>query len=690
MKLARELIIAGLLALGLSAPAAAVRELQGQGQSGAHYVIAVPDGWEAGDALVLYQHGLNFSPDNDPGLGPLRDIALEQGYAIAASGFSSRGWALLRAVDENKELLEIFRRDVGDPGELVPFGGSMGGLIALKLTEDPELNPLIKGTLALCPPVAASRAWDSGLDVRLAYDTVCADIDNGQLKTGAEPYPWAYNLGDIPDDLDDLQFDPDVRSALLSVTICTGITLPQIIRTNGMRERLARLQRITGIEDERFLLTNIAYSTFVLSDVLRAPDKMDGRNPFGNIGAMYADANLDSRIRRVAAQPAARVEFNWHSDFRGDVGNAKVLSLHTSGDELVVPQHQHTLRLQLPEAQLLSAVVRESEPSHCGFSEAEGLVAWEALRRWKDGSPKPTVSQLQQGCLTVEGATAADCRFDPDYVPGSIDALVPPRAAPVTVDARFSGSWFDPARSGEGIALEVLDGGRAIVYFFTFSPAGGPTPQAWLIGDGKVVPGGIAFDTTYHRPSRPDGGPVSSEPTDWGRLFIGFSDCNSGELRWEGAPPWGRKTVPISRLTALKGLGCGDTVPAPAQASGSWFDPSRGGSGFHVEQFENDRFLVMYYGAPGSSDFVGWASGVGSGNLAAGATVDLATVTGPVFGDAFDPAAVVNHPAALNLQIRLGCSSGTATLTRAGEAPVALNLERLTANAGITPCTTTP
>lgn len=684
MKPVKGIVLAGLIALGLAGPAAAVRELHGQAASGAYYSIAVPDSWRAGDGLVLYQHGLNFAADVDPGLGPLRDIALQQGYAIAGSGFSSRGWALLRAVDENKELLEIFRRDVGNPGELVPFGGSMGGLIALKMAEDRELNPLIKGVLALCPPVAASRAWDSGLDVRLAYDVVCADVDHGDLKTGAEPYPWAYNLNDIPDDLDNLELDPDVRSALLSVTVCTGITLPQIIRTNGMRERLARLQRITGIQDERFLLTNIAYSTFVMSDLLRAPDKMGGRNPFGNIGAMYADADLDARIRRVAAQPAAAVEFNWHSDYRGDIGNARILSLHTSGDQLVIPQHQYVLRERTAPAQLVSAVVRETQPSHCGFSEREGLVAWEALQRWKGGGPKPSVAQLQQGCLST--AADGECRFDESYVPATFDSRVPPRAAPVSVDARFSGSWFDPARSGEGIALEILDGGRAIVYFFTFSPNGTQPRQAWLVGDGRIVPGGIAFDTVYHRPSRPDGGAVSPDPSDWGRLFIGFSDCNSGELRWEGPPGWGRKTVPLTRLTALEGLGCADSGSAPAQASGSWFDPSRGGSGFHVEQLDDNRFLVMYYGAPGSSDFVGWASGVAVGDLAAGATVSMATVGGTAFGDDFDPGAVVNQPDALSLRLQLGCNSGSATLTQAGATPTALNLQRLTTLNGVTPC----
>ncbi|TDR47684.1 hypothetical protein DFR29_102344 [Tahibacter aquaticus] len=684
MKLGMRSIFAGLAALLMALPAMAVRELQGQAPSGAYYSIAVPDGWKAGDGLVMYQHGLNFAADDDPGLGPLRDIALQQGFAIAGSGFTSRGWALLRAVDENKELLQIFRRDVGDPGELIPFGGSMGGLVALKMAEDTSLNPLIKGVLALCPPVAASRAWDSGLDVRLAYDTVCADVNNGRLKTGAEPYPWAYNLNDIPDDLDNLELDPDVRSALLSVTVCTGITLPQSIRTNGMRERLARLQRITGIQDEKFLLTNIAYSTFVLSDVLRAADKMDGRNPFGNIGAMYADADLDSRIRRVTPQPAARVEFNWQSDYRGDIGDIKVLSVHTSGDELVIPQHQYVLRQLTPANQLVSAVVRETAPSHCGFSEREGLVAWEALKRWKDGGAKPTVAQLQQGCLSVSGD--GECRFDDTYVPTSFDARVPPRAAPLTVDGRFNGSWFDPSRSGEGIALEVLPGGRAIVYFFTFSPAGTPQRQAWMIGDGKVVPGGIAFDTAYYRPSNADGTPAANATTPWGRFWIGFSDCNNGELRWEGPQGWGRKTVPLSRLTALKGLGCGSSGTVPAQASGSWYDPAHAGSGFHIEQFDGNRALVMYYGAPGSSDFVGWASGVVEGDLAAGTTVSLASVTGPVFGDNYDPAAVVNQPGALSLTLKLGCNSGEATLTKAGGPAVPLALARLTTAANTAPC----
>ena len=62
MSLSERLIAALLVALACIAPAYAVRELSGQSPGGAYYRIAVPDGWEEGDALVLYQHGFDFDP----------------------------------------------------------------------------------------------------------------------------------------------------------------------------------------------------------------------------------------------------------------------------------------------------------------------------------------------------------------------------------------------------------------------------------------------------------------------------------------------------------------------------------------------------------------------------------------------------------------------------------------------------
>ena len=85
--------------------------------------------------------------------------------------------------------------------------------------------------------------------------------------------------------------------------------------------------------------------------------------------------------------------------------------------------------------------------------------------------------------MTVVGSGVdGDCRFDATSAVPSFDSVVPARtaaAAPV-IDARYSGNWYDPARNGEGVALEILDTQTALMYFFTYPTAGRTNAeQAW-------------------------------------------------------------------------------------------------------------------------------------------------------------------------------------------------------------------
>lgn len=427
----RYLAILAFALLGLTgAPTrAAVQEYTGRTPSGAWYRIAVPDGWRAGGALVMYQHGFDFSaPSGPPSLGPLRDVALAEGYAVAASSFRQRGWALFSALADNRELLDAFTQVAGEPGEIVPFGGSMGGLIALQLAEARGFPP-VRGALALCPAAAGARLWDAAIDLRLAYDVVCRDA--GDLPKGAPPLPWAFNLDQIPDDLGDLTDQVLVARALLPLNQCTGVSLPRSLRNGAMQRRLDQLMAFAGITDEKFFVTNVGYSTFVLSDLVRAPDKLAGRNPFTTAGVDYAsNAAIETGIARLIADPLAEDWLHATSDFRGAVGDAKVISLHTSRDQLVIPGNQDFVRAALPPGQVTIGIVAEDAPSHCGFSVAEGLAGWEALRAWKDGAPQPQVADLQVRCqaLAAGGAIAGPCRFDPQAVVAPFDSVVRPRA----------------------------------------------------------------------------------------------------------------------------------------------------------------------------------------------------------------------------------------------------------------------
>ena len=85
------------VAVVTASAASAVTEIDGQNAGGAWYRIAVPDRWN-GD-LVIWNHGFSLS---DPGpvtdLGPLEEIQLLEGYAVAASSYRLNGWALFKTL----------------------------------------------------------------------------------------------------------------------------------------------------------------------------------------------------------------------------------------------------------------------------------------------------------------------------------------------------------------------------------------------------------------------------------------------------------------------------------------------------------------------------------------------------------------------------------------------------------------
>ncbi len=666
----------------------AEQDFSGTTESGAYYRIAVPDGWKSGDTLVLFQHGLSFDPPQpNPDLGPIATLQLSEGYAVAASSYSQRSWALFTAPDDNAELLDAFRQQVGTPGAIIPYGGSLGGLVALKLAEDPRFAP-VPGVYAACPPAAGSRVWDAGFDLRLAYDVVCAGA--GDLPKGDQPYPWAYNLSDIPDNLSDLQDEAQLLQTLIPLNQCTGVNLPKEIRNDAMQRRLTELMNLGHITSEKFFVINAAYATYALSDLVRAPDKLDDLNPFSNIGVDYGDATINANIARIQGNPFAALYFRDVSDFRGKIGGAKVVSVQTSGDQLVIPANQYVLRQTLPASQLTSALVNESTPSHCGFTLAEGVGGWEALRAWIAGAPQPTVNDLQADCTTaMAGGAGGPCRYDPSIVVPTFDSQVRPREAVTAppVDARYSGQWYDPARNGEGIALEVLDDGRALVYMFTYPPAGAPGQQAWLLGVGDVLDNGIEF-TDVVRSSLDSGGHLQA--AHWGRIGLVFDDCNNGHMRWDGPADWGSLEVPITRITTLSGLSCAAPgTTAPSQASGSWYDARYLGSGFVFEQLDAQRIAAIWFGFDAAGNQA-WLSGIGA-QATDGYAGTFNQPIGPRFGSAYDPAAFNPQQRGSLSQLKVNCLSASGTVLGFpglpdDPLPFALGLTRFTFPAGIPKC----
>ena len=401
--------LAMLLAAG-TASGRADTVITGDTGEGAYFTIAVPDAWNG--ELVIWNHGFDLDPPAPgPSLGPLAPIQLDEGYAVAASSFRLSGWAVFKTKNDLQSLVDIFKANFGTPDRVFVTGASLGGIVTAAAIEEAHLGN-VTGALSLCGAVAGSRNWDGALDLRLIYDAVCEEEPDAFIPGGAEGLPAGVTL--TPAEL------------AHAVNVCTGIMDPDE-RTPAQSDNLQRILAEARIP-ENFLLTTMAYVTFAMGDLVHDPHKLAGHIGTGNVGVSYDDSLIDATIERVSPHPGAENRLGRHYTPTGDVGDTKIVSLHTDKDGLVVVENESAYAAVVPPGNLTTAVVVEEVPTHCGFSEAEVAAGWESLRGWVAGAPQPTAPSLQFTCQGLEAAGfAGPCRIDPAFVIPALDTRIRPR-----------------------------------------------------------------------------------------------------------------------------------------------------------------------------------------------------------------------------------------------------------------------
>ena len=629
--------------LSFAEEADAQRTIRGQSPGGAYYRIRVPDDWAPADGLVIYNHGFDLGePEPNPSLGPLLQVQLDQGYAVAASSYSSNGWALFRTRQDLRELVAVFDENFGKPDSIILWGGSLGGIVTSQGAEMDDLGNVV-GAYALCPPLYGARVWRAALDLRLAYDVVCEDVSGGRIPGGEGGLPFYLDPGDIDSVLGDLS----VGLVGAAVNICTGAELSPFMRSDGQQERLDRLMTLGQIPTTDFFILNMGYATFGISDLFRDPNKLNERNGLGNVGVVYPDAELNERIARVTPDPFAALELRLNFTPTGRVGNTKVLTTHTDKDGLVFVEHQTEYLRRMPATNVVSAVVVEDEPTHCNYTQAEAVAGWNELRDWIAGSPKPTVAQIQQSCeaLTSIGVEGP-CRYDPNFTAPGMETRIFPRAeSEVAVNPNFAGQWFDPDESGHGWFIEVLDQERALVYWFSYPPDGEPGEQRWMGGVGTYTEDAIVVDDMFITRGARFGDAFDSadvERSDWGSVRFIFDGCGSGRMQYAGPSEFGSGELRASQLTYLGGADCqgrGVTSPLPPGVSGAWFDPNRSGEGFLLQVQGDGRVFVIWFTYDDQGNQY-WITGQATSVTGNGFTAELKATRGTNFGVNFDPEAV--------------------------------------------------
>jgi hypothetical protein len=146
------------------------------------------------------------------------------------------------------------------------------------------------------------------------------------------------------------------------------------------------------------------------------------------------------------------------------------------------------------------------------------------------------------------------------FLVGSGMAL-PSFATDFTITPAITGSWYDPAQSGQGFSLEVISSTQMVAYFYTFDPAGN---NLFLTGVGTIdgPNATIPLYTTTGGFFPPNLDPTKITRTAWGTLFLNFTDCGIGTAAWtpigDVSPlqAYVPGTMPISRITTIPGLVC--------------------------------------------------------------------------------------------------------------------------------------
>jgi pimeloyl-ACP methyl ester carboxylesterase len=405
-------VAAGCTQASPAPPNAGPRTLTGS-IGAAVYDIEVPSSWNG--TLFLYSHG--YVPPGGPkfaAASPSVDATawlLGHHFAIAGSSYSSTGWALPDAFTDQIALLDHFEQSVGKPKQVIAWGTSLGGMVTAGLI---QLYPdRFAAALPMCGVLAGGIAtWNLELDAAYAFRTLLAPASNLQLTHVTDP---AANLQLALDIFNQAAAAPAGRARIALVAALIDLPgwfdprQPEPARNDFAAQEAAQAQWESRVD-------------FTFAFRYRADlEQRAGGNPSWNTGvdyshqlsisadrdevnALYAAAGLDLQAdlralnagARVAADPAATAYLDQNISFGGQL-NIPVLTMHTTGDGLVIPPNEGASASAVSAAGE-SALLRQTfvqRAGHCAFTEAETVAAVEVLLkrldtgRWDDLALQP-------------------------------------------------------------------------------------------------------------------------------------------------------------------------------------------------------------------------------------------------------------------------------------------------------------
>jgi pimeloyl-ACP methyl ester carboxylesterase len=381
----------------------------------ATYVIEVPPKWNG--TLFLYSHGYvppipgTPNPAQDFAIAdPLtHDFMLSKRFALAGSSYAHQGWAVQEALVDQIAVLDLFNQKVGKPNRTIAWGHSLGGMITAGLI---QRNPgRFDAALPMCGVLSGGVAtWNTALDSTFAFQNLIPGGPGLQLVNITNP---AGNLALAETVLAEAQATPQGRARLALAAALGDLpgwfdpASPEPAATDFAAQEANQFQWDAQV-DFPFVFAFRAELEF------RA-----GGNPSSNVGvdyrkqlarsvdaaevrALYDKAGLDletdlntiNQAQRISADPGAREYLEQNIIYDGDI-NIPVLTMHTTGDGLVVAENESAYRQVVREDgnQALLRRTFVSRAGHCSFTPAETIAAALVLidrldeGKWRDLGP---------------------------------------------------------------------------------------------------------------------------------------------------------------------------------------------------------------------------------------------------------------------------------------------------------------
>lgn len=429
------LLVAGL---GAAAPAAATAT-QTCGGTGATttvnatlpdtatYEIQCPAGpWNG--TLFLYSHGYvtpgSANPAADAGDPVTAAWLLGHGYALAGSSYASTGWAIQQALPDQIATLDAFGQAYGQPHRTIAWGHSLGGIITAGLLQ--RYPDRFSAALPMCGVLAGGVAtWNTALDSAFAFQQL---LDPAVQVVGITSP--AANLGSAEQAVTAAQQTPQGR-ARIALAAALGDTPGWF---TPLSAEPARTDYAAQEQNQLLWDTQVDFPfVFAFRAELEAraggnPSWTTGVNftaqlrnsaDYHEVVALYRAAGLSlradlaklSQAAPVHADPAAVHYLAQNISFTGQI-SVPVLSMHTTGDGLVVPENEQAYARVVDRAgngRLLRQIF-VSRAGHCAFTPAETVTAVQVLLnrlntgRWDGGA-------LQAGSLNA-GAAALGPQFN--------------------------------------------------------------------------------------------------------------------------------------------------------------------------------------------------------------------------------------------------------------------------------------